>query len=585
MPRPTALLFVPLALAACGDDAPAPPPAMDASVPVDRPDASVPVDAGPFKGAASVSVRHYDYAIDLATRAVESRLTLRVERAGDCLTIGFRHPAADSVTFDGVPARDVMVANGTLLACDGARRGWAVGREVTLAVTSTEPLTTMRPTQVGYSVRTNAAGQRFTYLLSWVGECARHGPCDATPSLFATYRFTVTHPEDTRVYCPGEIQREAARTVCTFTRPGGPTYSTFGVAAMSGNGWTESSLGESRGVRVTLVDTATSGTARAVSAEYVRGFLDWMQTTFGAYPYGNELRIIVAPTYWAGFEHPGSITIAETLAAGGRVEHTILHEIAHQWAGDQTTLAATRDFAWKESMAEYLAYVYEDQTHTRDEATSSLATWKLSASRATRYAVPDEDLPLVDWYGSAYGPGPMVLFRQTEVRFGRERVLAALRMLLGRERALSMDDVQRALEQSTGAQLGEYIRAWLHGTGAPVWPAVRVVRETVGSGVRVTVSATTRDGVRRPCRFRVRLTGEGGQMLDVPVDFGLDGSQPAPVTVTPDFTVTGEVIDPLQEALVFPEMPAGGMIVRPWPDADYNPFRAPLPLPGREVWR
>ncbi len=575
--RPTPLLaLAALALHACGDDAPPDAPPADASLDA-RGDASL--DAPAIRGAARATVTRYDYAIDLESRRVTARLSLRVDREGDCLSIGFRHEAADDVRLDDAPARDVRVADGTLTACDARGRGWAAGSAVTLALSSTEPLTTWRPTQVGFSTRTSAGGGRFTYLLSWVGECARHGACDATPSAFATYRFAVTHPEGTEVLCPGAVTPGATETVCEFDHRGGPTYSAFGVLAMSG-GWRRTSLGEARGVRLSLYDTPGSRVTETIDRERLRAYVEWLVDRFGPYPYGDELRLVVAPTYWAGFEHPGNIALAETLVAGGRLDHTVRHEIAHQWAGDQTTVASTKDFVWKESMAEYLAYVFEDETAAlRDQAGTSLAVWRQSAGTADHWPVPDEELPLVSYYGSAYGPGPMILFRQLEVMFSRRQVLDALRMLLGRERALSVDDVRAALEAATGARLDGYLRAWLRGAGAPAWPGVTVTRSPNADGsLSLSVRVQTRDAVVRPCRFTVRLTGDGGQRLDVPVTVGLDGAQPAPVTVRPDFTVTGEEVNPLNEALVWPmAMPSGGRWIEHVPRGGDDPFRAPDP--------
>ncbi len=583
--RPTTLLtLAPLALVACGDD-PTPNSAPDASVdaPHDVADASADAidDTPPVTGSARVSVTHYDYTIDLASRAVSARLTLRVESGGDCLTMPFRHASADEVRIDDVEARDVRVESNTLTACDATSRGWAAGRTVTLAVRSTEPASTWRPTQVGFSTRTSASGGTFTYLLSWVGECARHGPCDATPSAFATWRFTVTHPEGTEVLCPGTVTPGKTETVCVFDHRGGPAYSTLGVLAMSG-GWRRADLGTARGVRLTLHDTTRSGVTDAVDRTHLRGFLEWMVGRFGAYPYGDELRFVVAPTYWAGFEHPGTVSLAETLVASRRLDHTMRHETAHQWAGDQSTVATTRDFVWKEAMAEYLSFVYEDENALRTDASATLESWRASAGTADHYPVPDEELPLVSYYGSAYGPGPMILFRQLEVMFSRRQVLDALSMLLGRERALSVDDVRAALEATTGARLDGYIRAWLRGAGAPAWPGASVTREDRGDGsVTVTVRVQTRDAVVRPCKFTVRLTGDGGARYDVPITVGLDGSQPAPVTVRPGFTVTGEEVNPLYEALVWPMVSASGTRwMEHVPAGGDEAFRAPAPAVG-----
>lgn len=558
------------------------PPAVDGAS-LDATDATLDVppeitaeagDAGVVRGPARVRVERYDYALDLATRRLRATLALRVDSPGDCLTLALQADAAEQVELDGVAAREVSVVNGSLRLCHPGA-GFATGASVSLQASSTVPNESWRPTQVGYSQRNNSAGRRFTYLLSWVGQCGRVGPCDATPARFSRYRFAVTHPTGTEVLCPGQITRGDTETVCTFDHPGGPAYSTIGVMALSG-GWRRTSMGEVDGVAITVLDTPSARMAESLDRTHTAGFLRWMTSRFGRFPFGDELRVVSAPTYWSGFEHPGNITIAETLVGNPALEHTYRHEVVHQWAGDLTTLATERDFVWKEAMAEYLAYVYEDENLPPERALETLRRWREAASRATRYPVPDEDLPLLDYYGSAYGPGPMVFFRQLEVMSSRRQVMAALAALLGRERALAVDDVRLALETHTGLRLEDYFRAWLRGSGMPAWPTVDARHVAAPDGaVDLTVTVRTQDAALRPCHFRVRLVGEGGRSMDVPVRVGLNPT-PATMRVRPGFEVTGVEVDPLHEALVFPPVMADGTRwVERSPPRDYDPFRAP----------
>ncbi len=90
------------------------------------------------------------------------------------------------------------------------------------------------------------------------------------------------------------------------------------------------------------------------------------------------------------------------------------------------------------------------------------------------------------------------------------------------------------------------------------------------------LTVTSRDGVVRPCRFTIRLTGDGGAQLDVPFTVGLDGTQPAAVTVRPTFAVTGVEVNPRYEALVWPmAMASGARWVDHVPRGDFNPLLAP----------
>jgi aminopeptidase N len=364
------------------------------------------------------------------------------------------------------------------------------------------------------------------------------------------------------VRCPGTItDDDATDTTCDFTYEGGPTYSTFGVIASSA--WTQSDLGTWAGVHVTLYDRASTGIAAAIDPAYHTGFLTWMEGQFGPWPYGSELRVLTAPTYWDGFEHPGNIVLADTLVGEKGsykhpVEHILDHEMTHQWAGDQTTLADTYDFVWKESMAEYLSYAYEDMADPT-AAPQTLAYWKAASAAAQYFPVPGEKPALFTYYGDAYGPGPMVLFRQLEVLTSRDQVLAALKSVLGHQHALSVDELVTALSQTTGLDLTAYSAAWIHGTGKPQWPTVSL---QYSAGTLTVHQATA---TNRTCKFHVALNGDmPGQTQLVEVDTFHNGTDQTITVTPPAFAVTSTVLDPLGECLVYGASAKAPVRFNPW---------------------
>ena len=89
--------------------------------------------------------------------------------------------------------------------------------------------------------------------------------------------------------------------------------------------------------------------ASSLEKPSVSAYLTWITTLLGPFPYGKELRIAGGPTAWLGFEHPANILIREDLpdlsmAYANPMMHVFMHEIAHQWAGDRSTIAAGADF-------------------------------------------------------------------------------------------------------------------------------------------------------------------------------------------------------------------------------------------------
>ncbi len=510
-------------------------------------------DDGP-KGPITARVTHYDLAFDVDTRATHVTITVDVEVPGDCLKLPFRGSEVDVPTLkiDGEPMRTVAIdANGSIEMCGS---GYDIGTH-TFEIDHVIPLQTLATSQVGYSITQDAQGNDFYYLVSWVGGCDRFAPCDNRPDQFATYTFRVTHPAGFLARCSGAITEiSPTETQCDFTAPGGPTYSTFGVAVYPA--WTQTSRGKWGSVDVTLYDRAQTGIAGVLDDTYHAGFVAFMEDNFGAFPFGSELRILTAPTYWSGFEHPGNIVLDDRLngpsSYSDPVAHVTDHEIAHQWAGDQTTLADTYDFVWKEAMAEYLAYAYEDSVDPAIGAQTAFA-WKLFSDGARFFPVPEPGVEtakpeLFDYYGDVYGPGPLILFRQLEVLTSRQAVIDGLKTVLGQPRALSVDELIAALETSTGLDLAAYAAAWIHGSGAPQWPEAAVTF-TAPSQVQVKLVK----GAERRCKFTVSLFGADPQTqrVDVVVDTFRDGPDQTLSIDTPAFAVVDTQVDPYSECLVF----------------------------------
>jgi aminopeptidase N len=550
-----ALLVVVVTVAACGggggDDTPLP------------------------TGPIAAHIDHYEYRFDLESRAASVTLTATVETAGDCLTLPFRAWDLAPMVIDGVAARSMMVEGDHVTVCG---TGYAAGAVLAIDAVMTIPDEVLRdpsniPTDVGYSVSNDRWGNPTTYLVSWIGGCDRFGPCDNRADQFATYTFEVTHPADVTVRCPGTVTApDATTTRCDFPFTGGPTYSTFGV--IGSKNWNVSTHDFS-GISVELYDRTLSGIAARIDDAYHGGFLDFMRAHFGPFPFGTELRVLAAPTYWSGFEHPGNIVLSDGLGPlpgptgvhyKDPLAHILNHEMAHQWAGDQTTLADKYDFVWKESMVEYLSYVYEEDTDP-SAAAMTRNVWKAGAVGAAFYPVPeDQPLPeLIEYYGDAYGPGPLILFKQIEMLSSRAQVLTALESLLGTQRAISVIDVQDALTTATGLDLTAYFAAWAHGAGAPVWPRLSATY-AAGTGL-LTISQTNQASGIKGCKFKVELKGAGiADSVKVDVDTFTDGpDQDIAVTPAPGFTVTSTVVDPDNECLVFKDGATFAPTARPRP--------------------
>ena len=131
-------------------------------------------------------------------------------------------------------------------------------------------------------------------------------------------------------------------------------------------------------------------------------------------------------------------------------------------------------------------------------------------------------------------------------------MLAGIASVLGSERALSVDELQTALETSTGLQLDTYFDRWVRGSGAPVWPTFRVEITGTAPTQNVVVTEATPGGVLHGCNFAVALTGTGvNETAKVNIVRGVDGVAVATVPTGVAWSVMSTTLDPDAQCLAF----------------------------------
>lgn len=496
-------------------------------------------------GPMAAEITRYDVAIDLTSDLATLALRLEVTSAGNCFSVPSERPAL-AVRFDDAPAASFAVEGNVLTACSGDEL--AVG-EHALAVDVELAEKTYHGLDVGYSTTPDLSGSDFTYLLSWVGGCDHFGPCDDDPSKLVSFSFTVTHPEGTVVLCPGALTTGASETRCALDSTLAPTYSAFSIAADAA--WVASPLVTVPSAEVTLYEVPGGTLGESYDTQSLGQFLGWATERLGPLPYGKKLRLAGAPTTWLGFEHPANIILHDLLDVialpyADATMHVTMHEIVHQWSGDATTLATPQDFAWKEAIAEYLPFVFEDEQRPPGEAQSSLAYWDGIAPQAQFFVRPmDEPAPKVEtFYGDVYGPGPMILFVQLEDLLGREAVLEGITSFLAGGGVRSVADLQQALEAASGVDLAPYFNVWVFGSGAPEYPSFTVDTADNGDGTVAVTVTQTNAGAAFPCSLQVALSGASAS-VETTLEFPIGGSEKT-VTVDVPFAepVLSTEVDP-----------------------------------------
>ncbi|WP_158502383.1 M1 family aminopeptidase [Vitiosangium sp. GDMCC 1.1324] len=509
-------------------------------------------------GDFPAKVFHYSYSFDLrptqdSSRQAHSGLLMSVPSPGGDCTVLKGPPGLTRVLWNGAPASRVEpLADGALRIC-----GLPVseGHLLFIEADVTVPEMTYDYTQVGFSRRQDRKGNTFSYLMSWVEQCDRLGLCDDAPGRLATFSFEVQHAENDVVLCPGQLFRDSPTETFCLIGPGrqAPTYSAFAIA--SNPAWVKTLFAQAGATRLEFYEVPGGLLAPALNPADFTDYLGWLKSLLGPLPYGDTLRVVGGPTEFLGMEHPANIVLREDLpllrseyANGPR--HTLMHEIAHQWSGNRTTMAEAYDFAWKEAIAEYLSYVYEAQKWPSDAARTRVY-WDRMARSAMFYPKPaDHPEPFLTFAADVYGTGPMIFFLQLETLLpgGQADVVEGIQHFLSVPGVRDTEQLRSSLEQAAGLPEGSlwgYFDAWVYGSGEPDWPYFDVTTEQVDGQLTLTATQQSYEGGIYPVAVTVRVRGET-QTKDVVLNYGL-----APTSGT--LSVTVPFPEPVLQVSVDPD--------------------------------
>ncbi len=214
-------------------------------------------------------------------------------------------------------------------------------------------------------------------------------------------------------------------------------------------------------------------------AARVHELLDRYKDLFGPYRHSETLVVAGFPGQRGaiGYSAPGFLVVSEDAVKffdyPGYAPEFLPHEIAHQWFPIEVTLASQEDGWLAESLAEYLAWRYLEETDPEQA--------RRMAARAMRDALAPEPLPplglglrlfaLENWevtHATLYQRG-LLVWRTLETVIDRERVDLALREYYRRYagRSASIADFRKICEEISGRELGWFFDYFLSGTRIP----------------------------------------------------------------------------------------------------------------------
>jgi aminopeptidase N len=192
--------------------------------------------------------------------------------------------------------------------------------------------------------------------------------------------------------------------------------------------------------------------------------LGWLEERLGPYPF-SSLGIVLVDSR-SGMETQTMITLGATSYTTS--PEVIVHEMAHQWYGDEVTPADWRDVWMNEGMAMYLQWAWQ-----ADQAGASLDAL-LDRFARVEPLLRREAGPPADYDPAAFGRGniyfgPALMWHELRRDLGDEEFWAGVRAWpdAHENQNASYDDITAWWSARTGRDLSAFFDAWLRGEKSP----------------------------------------------------------------------------------------------------------------------
>lgn len=518
--------------------------------------------AGPY--LPGFDVRHYDIVLTLPDTGtfIEGRTSIDIARtgeAGDTLRLDFVGLRALSVTVTPAGRSPEAAA----FRQDDGRLFVALPRAATRASDLRVEVSYDGVPDDGLILRHNVHGAPSAFVDNWPDRARFWFPSVDHPSDKATVRYEVRAPAGFEVIANGRRsdgrtlgeppadgvwRYEVAQPIPTYTMVIGATDFAIGVVDECAQGGRT----ETRTDGCVLVSSWTFPQDSANGARIFRRAGDMVRyysERFGPFPY-DDLAHVQSATRFGGMENVGAIFYSEQAIANGTLgEGTVAHETIHQWFGDAVTETRWSHLWLSEGFATYFGMQYFEEADGADRFHELLLESRQGYldSDVTDLAMVDTlDVPQNDLFAllnaNSYNKGGQVL-HMLRALLGDSAFFDGLRRFYTRHvhgNAVSAD-LQRALEEASGQQLGWFFDQWVY---SPGFPMVRTSWEwdAAAGEVAVTVEQTQKDTwptFRLPFEIefdtpggKVRRTGEVTERRQV-LRFALPGA-PTGMRFDPD---------------------------------------------------
>ena len=376
-------------------------------------------------------------------------------------------------------------------------------------------------------------GAEYIYTNFEPYEAHRLFPCFDQPDIKARYEFSVTAPAGWAVFSNAPVasseRADRGRTTHRFERT--ELFSTY-LTALVGGPYVHRAI-EHKGITLRLfargsMERYLDDQAPEILELTAQG-LDFYAELFDrAYPFGAKYDQVFVPEYNSGaMENVACVTYNEsylfrdTPTDNQRLDRgeTFLHELAHMWFGDLTTMRWWNDLWLNESFATYISYL------CLTSATRFRNAWKVFNYRIKRWAYQTDQLPtthpiagaaadteiaFLNFDGITYGKGASVL-KQLAKYIGPDAFRDGLRLYFRRHawQNATLADFLSCLEESHGASLQDWAQKWLRTASVNTIAARWSTRDGRLTELAIEQTAPADHPTLRPHAFEVALVADG----------------------------------------------------------------------------
>jgi hypothetical protein len=405
----------------------------------------------PDSGNGGYDVAVYDYTLVLADdlTALDGFASITAVATQDLqrFSLDARGLNVASVSIDGLSAEFAIAGPELIVTLDEPLTS---GEEFAVTVDYAAAPELYRPSGVPFSMGWDVSANRQVLVHGFPGSTATWAPVNASKGDTAPFVFGIDPPDGFTATASGAGTDDGDFSVWDTQRE--VTDFTFAVAEY------ETSTIDWNGVPIAF-SMAPDSSKRKSWEEDVPEMLEYLETIFGPFPY-ESLGLSSITSRPFALAAPMRILIPEDFP-----KSVLVHELAHQWAGNAVATADPETYAWMyEGLATYTESLYAEN----QSPDYSFGSFGLPPTTRPLDEVDSID-DLLD--AVTYNRGAL-LYHALRLEIGDEAFFATLWEFIqsNLHGTAEIDDLQAVAEEMADADLGQFLTSWVSEAVVPDLP-------------------------------------------------------------------------------------------------------------------